>query len=422
VSIWVGHMLPGSFDGYPIHVTSTQSTYEFNVASHGAVGRSGETLEPLGAKSRPFTVPCIFMGQNFEGHKRFTQLLDLAIIPMKPGILAHPFRGTQEVYPLRYDEQIDAAELTAIITVTFKRHALRPEITPEFGIGIPQLFDLAVMAPSLASYIAALAFITVWNSAILAAITTLIRLAGDLPSMIDRSVYSLADSFQGWVEAKLENPFEIDSPTEDLVRARYDAIDQVSADLRKEARVREAIFQGILDGTTAYDPGIYAGGSPPPPGQSSPPAAQHAVLVTCALWETAAAAFTANQLIDHIQQASREGKLDGAAADAAAVFLRRRIRRATALQAAVNPYYAGPIVTQLSRVADSLVRVLAGVRSPRLQVRRVTIDRTNRPLVLWALDWLGDASRAAEIRKLNPDVRGDFNRLLLGTELKVPAA
>ncbi|MDP8224504.1 MAG: DNA circularization N-terminal domain-containing protein [Candidatus Lernaella stagnicola] len=422
MNIWLKNSVPAFYDGFPLFAASARQTYEFNTAAHGAVGRLGEVNEPLGAKSRVFDLTFVFIGTNFEAHKTFARLLDGAIVPMKPGILIHPTRGMQQVYPLRYTEEVDARELCATISVTFRRHAIAPEITAEFGVGVPVLFDLIVLAPNLGRYLASLAFITGWNAAALAAIMMLVRIAGDLPTMIDRSIDSLADSLQSWFEGKLADPFDIDSPTEDLVKARYDVVDQINRDTRKALGLREAVYQGILDGTYSYDPGVYAGGAPTAPGVSSPPASQHAALVAVAQWETAAAAYTANQLIAHVQAAARAGTLDAVAADAAAVFLRRRIRNTIALQSATNPYYAGPAVTQLSRVGDSLVRTLAQIRSPRLQVRRETLDRDNRPLVLWTVDWLGAANRAGEIRALNPNVRGDWNRLPAGTDLRVPAA
>lgn len=423
MSIWMKNaIIPAVFNGFPINILATTRTDRPHTAEHGAVGRLGSTLQPTGADSPTFKCTIGFGSSEFEAHKIFLGLLAACSVPNAPGVLIHPVWGQQEVYPVGEPvTRVDAKKLEAILDVTFARHVAKPEVLTAMGPFLPSVFDTIPAAVDLARYQAALLFIQIFSSAWLAAALTIMRLAGELPGMIDRSIASGGEALSNWMTSYFSGGFSTDNPAHESVNSRYEESDLLLARFRKEMGAREADYQGVIDGTVSYSPGIYGNGTPPPAGTTSPPPRHHAAMVFCAQWETLAAGISCNDLTDLVLAQDAAGTLDPAAADAAAIFLRGRARGAVRLSAATMPYHSGRTVTGLSNAADGLVRLLAHTRLKRPPTRTVALPRAGRPLVLLAQDYLGDASRADELRALNPDIRKNFNRLPAGTELRVPA-
>ncbi len=434
MGIWTPHTVPCTFNGFLCYVAAGSGPKEYRVATHGGVNRDGEYVQPLGARSRTFPVTFIFKGQYFEAHKPFLSLLDTAAMSPTPAVLMHPVWGQLEVYPEgQVNPQFDAETLEMRVEVTFRRHALKPESLTPLGAWTLFTFPTAsaprpasLLPPTiptvadLSGYLANLAMMTAWNSAWLSAALTLLRLIGQFPSMLDRSAYALADSLTAIIE-NYWSPFSTERPDDDQVRSRYAAADEISANMRRDLRLREAVYQGILDGSTQYSAGIYADGRPRP-GIASPPARQHSALLLCAQWETVVAGVTANQLTAVIQERLASQEIDFASADGAVLFLRDRIAKAMRLQAAANPLFSGATCNALSQSADSLSRLAAGSKTQRPPTREIAVASDCRPLELIALEVLGDDARAPEIEKLNPQIHGSFNRLARGTLLRVPAA
>lgn len=421
MSLWAGKTIPCSFDGFaPLFCMSTSKSPSFRVAEHGAVGRVGSTLEPLGADSPVFSLSFVFTGTYFEAHKIFLQILDAAVIPLKPSILIHPVWGEQTVYPIgEVRTRVDAKELTAFVEVTFKRHFIKPDVSAPYGPFLPVFFLPAIATVNLAGYLAALAFLEIWNSKWLAAALTIMRLAGQLPEIIDRTSAGLADSLHAFVDGLFPAYDGLDPPHV-ATEERFQNADAILAKFRNETGLREAVYQGIIDGTVEYEAGIFGAGvrSEHHP---NPRPDQHAGLLMCAVWQTAIAGRAANDLTNLILAQDRGGTLDAASADAAVVSTRRRIRTAIRLTASAMPYHGGAICSHLSQVADSLTRLLTHTQSKRPPTRTIALRSSNMPLVIIALEELRDATRTEEIRALNPEIRESFNRLPRGTELKIPA-
>jgi hypothetical protein len=433
MSIWQAHAIPCTFNGFKCYVMSMPGSKQFKMAKHGGVGRDGEFLQPLGAESRVIPFTFTFKGQYFEAYKIFLSMLDTASMSPTPAILVHPVQGTYEVYPENENHKIDADTLEAVVDVSFRRHAVKPEVLTPTSPFTPFVFQLASVprpvtitppeiptVADLSGYLANLVMVNAWNSAWLAAGLTLLRWIGQFPSAFNRSAYAAADCLTAIIE-NYWTPFNTDLPEGDQVKSRYRDADAVSANVRRELRLRESIFDGILDGTIRYQAGSFADGSPHP-GVVSPTARQHATLLLCAVWETVTVGVTANQLIDLLLAKAARQALDYASADGAVLFLRARIARAIRLQNAANPLFSGATCNALSQVADAATRLIDGTKTSRPPTRQIVVSSDCRPLELIALEVLGDDARAPEIEKLNPQIHGSFNRLARGTMLRAPAA
>ena len=417
MTIWTTHAVPCLLNGFYCNTARMTNSKRFKLAHHGAVGRDGEFLQPLGAESRVLPMVFEFVGGYFEAHKPFIAVLDALNLPGVPGILVHPVWGQFEVYVEEYRAAIDARALVATIDVTFRRHALKPEVMPGAGPFKPTLFAPGTCVVNLAGYLAQLALVAVFQSAWLGAALTLLRIAGQAPELIDRTLTDWTAAVYAYVQG-WRGAFVWDDPPDDQVNSQLTASDAVMADYRRAAGVREAVYQSIIDGGE-YSAGNWADGHLVP-GRATPPAKQHAALVACALWDTLIVGLVGNDLTELINRQSGTGELDAAAADAAAVLLRHRIQRVVRLQAVVNPLYGGPTIMNLHQLADSLVRQLGSIRMRIPPARTITLKTDNRPLALIAVDELGSAERVDEIATLNPSLRGNLNRLPRGTELSVP--
>lgn len=435
MSLWLSSTIPATYNGLPIEIENTSGAKEFNLAEDNPIGFTESSIQPMGAKGRTINIRAVFPAQYFEAHKVFMQLLDATVIPLAPGVLTHPVWGPITVYPQSYTPTIEAAEKTAVVEVVFKRHFTTPEViapsgpfvlTPWLGESVPAsvsgfLSMLAFLASLVALVLAAgLMFVFAANLA-----SGVLRALRSAPAAWSAALGAIMEGLVvGWAEAldpREADPSAAESPPDAFARDMAERADAQTARFLAAANVSGAVIEATADGSADYDAGPFADGTPPTPARPAPPPRLHAALVICAAWEAESAGFAAARLARILNRQATANALDGPSADAAVVFARRRLARAHRLAAAAFGVHAAPTLRALSFQGAQLLKILEGVRIPRaLGTRMVTIERP-RPLMVIALDELGDASRAGEIRDLNPHLLCDFNRLPRGTQLRVPA-
>lgn len=422
MSIWTLSLIPCTYNGLFCPVRRTAGRKHFKLAKHGAVGRDGEFIEPLGAESRVIPLTVEFPAAYFEAHKLLTLQLDLTQTPLVPGVLSHPVWGIIPVYCEDYDAQIDFEKKTAVIECTFRRHSPIPEPIMPIGAMLVPVPDMDLPSASLGAYLAFLAVALIFQSAFLAGLLALARLAGSANEIADRSLSAAGTAFFNWTVNFFYNDFSTEDPPHDQVESRFDNADRIEERFRQAMKLPGHIYAAATAGAGGYDPGVYSDGRAVAD-RVNPRVRAQAALVICAVWRGVGALVVAGRLADAIARAERERVLDVASADAAIIAMRRRFQTAARLIASVMPYHAGPWLGEISRVADGLTRQMAAVRrrSRGVFTRTHVTDGEPRPLAVIALELLGDATRAEDIRRLNPDIRVDFNRLPRGTELKVPA-
>lgn len=417
--MWSLHLLPCTYSGLPCFARRTSGPKRFRLAKHGPVNFDGEFLEPLGAESRTVPITFVFAGAYFEAHKQLMTLLDQTQLPLVPGALTHPVWGAMAVYCEEYTPNVDFERLVAEIDVTFRRHAIVPEIIVP-GFFAPPVPDIDLVPVSLGAYLANLILLLIFQSAWIGALMSLMRLAAAAPEMLGRSVSAATSAFLDWTLSYFDNGFTTETAVHDQIETRFAAADRIEAGLRRQMGVSESVYSALLNSGAGYDAGVYADGRLVA-GRANPPARTHAAMTACAVWRSVSALVVAGRLAAAIADADRTGGMDAASADAAVVFMRRRLAMAARLAGGVMPYHAAPMVGEMSRMGDGLARFLADTRLRRPPTRDYTADADCRPLALIALELLGDASRTGEIVALNPHIKLDFNRLPLGTVMKVPA-
>lgn len=418
-TIWTGHLLPCSFNGVPFAARSTRGGRRRFVAKHGAVNRVGQSGRPMGAESRTYHLAVSFVGAAFEGHKAFLNALDLADKSPVAATLVHPVWGTMPVFCEHDDPRVDFDKLVCDIDVTFFRHSPTPDVPLSVGPFVPSAPDLGESRAAIGRYTAQLAFLQVFNNQWISAGLALARLLSEAPGMISRSARAIGDALVNWSSSYFDGGFSTRQHHAELEQRYADSDDLLRAWMTI-VRLPWPLFEAIAAGEQDYDGGVFVTGVRRP-GEATVSARVHAALTMGAVWESTAALTSCRVFTEAVLAAQRDGGLDPASADAAAVLLRRRIARAHRLVGASMGHQAAPITGELGRQGDQIVRLLGHTRLRRPPTRTVTIERFPHALALLALDELGDASRAGEIAALNPHLRADLNRLPVGTELLVPA-
>ncbi|MFA5121884.1 DNA circularization N-terminal domain-containing protein [Zavarzinia sp.] len=423
--IWTGTALPGIYNGLPIQIESTSGPRQFHLADHNPIGFTESFIEPLGAAGRAVSVRALFIGGEFEVHKAFIALLDATVLPLVPGVLIHPVWGQIEVYPEQYTPTVNAEEKTAVVDVVFRRHFVRPEIMAPAGVIALAPWLGESLPLSLAAYLQLMAFLAVWNSAWLAAALLLVRALGSVPTMITRTVTAVGESLYAYIKAvanvyaeqadpKSGNPGAAEPPAGAYVRSVYRQADAARNEFLTAANIDPAMLGG-----SAYDAGVYFSGRPAAAGSVPASVRLHAAIVAVYLFDAEVAGRAASGLAVVLARQLRDRTVDARAADQAVVEMRRRIAAALAGIGYALGLHAAPVQRELSAQAAQLTALLDGNRNAFPAVRQITLQAPT-PLVVLALEELGDAERAPEIRALNQNIFADFNRLPRGTVLSVP--
>jgi len=414
---------------------STTGARQFRVASHSPLNFVGGFQEPLGADARVISFTAHFAGAKFEGHKPFLQILDANTIPGKPALLVHPVWGKIFCYPEQYTPQINFGAMEATVNVTVRRHFVAPEVLTPIGVYVLFPYDGVTVGLSAAAYAASLAFMTAWNSQLLQAALLLIRAASSVPAFLERGATAIAEYLVSYVEnlgdvyaEQIEpDPYDNTSspPPPVGVRRALRAADRVENDYLTSAAISGADLNAIADGNTTYQAGRFADGAPARPGTAQPSPRFHAALFCVAFWRATCEGKIAAALARQLVAQMRENKLEAADAASAVNTMRGRLAATVRLVDAALGVHAAPAIRVLGAQAAQLLDVVADLQQSRPQSREIEIT-SRKPLALIALAAANnDPSQvddvAAAIRKLNPQIKDDFNRLPIGTALRVPA-
>ncbi len=414
MSVWLKDATPCTFGGMPVRLLDADKAVEFFVVKQTAINRLGTATKKQGGAGDVLTHTFVFADTEFQLYKVFEEKLKMEALLPAPTQFIHPIEGVKGVTALNFQTNIKSEQKAAFVRVTFQVDVRAPS-QPPIGLGAPILFKPGGITVNMAAYARRVALQTAMQSAILSALLLLIGQAGEFPAMLAASVDTLGDQLEAFAENKFGEGFTDTRRADHQLKKKYESMDAEHEEFKRKSGLREAMLDKITGGES-YDAGFCGGGNKSGVGDSTPK--EHAALVLLSVMENFACGYIYNSLVKFIQ----EGNAEAASAEAAALYWRGRVQRANRLIAASMPYDAGEITGQNSRLAQSLMRLLQGRRLSRPPARVIELPESNKPLVLLALEYLGDGDRAEEIRDLNDGLLLNFNRLPRGTMLSIPAA
>lgn len=434
MSIWTGQLLPAMLDAFLFSCEMVQAPRQYRLVEHAPLGRVGGTTELLGATGRVYHVRAVFTDQEFQNHKTFVAMCERAASTGVPLTLSHPVYGVLSVYPATDSPEVTFDRLSATVTATFKRVMELPASTAAGAVFFAEPFPPATISANCAGYLSALAWSAFWTSQWLQAALTLIRCVTQLPVWIERGLNQAAAAIVDYIEgfgqvyARQVEPDpatgETAAPPDAGVRAALRLVDAGRESYLYEANISAELIDAIAADTTTYTAGIYQAGEPDDLATASPSPRFHAALTMVALWETINGGLIAAALARELARRSREQTLAPGAATAAVDAMRARLARASRLAGAAFGLYAPPMQREIATQAAQLLRILRQVNDTYRATRTYTITN-EKPLLHIALELSGDVGSvdayAAKIRRLNPTVRQDFNRLPIGSAIEVPA-
>jgi hypothetical protein len=426
MSLWLGQTLPAAFGSLWLEIEHVEGPIDFNLAKHTPAGFTESYIDPQGAEGQTITIKACFPSATFEAHKIFIEELKLCVVPNMPGVFTHPLYGPLTVYPRKINPVVDAATREAVVEVTFEKHFVKPDVPLAAAPVILVPTDGQSVLLSAAGYLSAMAFLAAWNSAWIAAAMLLLR-AGAVIDIVSRAPgalgeqlstwsFSIANQFAAEQDPRDADPAQPEPSPDAFARAVGASADYVIHSFLQTANISESAVDAIAAGGDYSGLGGLSGLS----GQTTSSTPRfHAALTACAIFHSQCANVAASRLGRILARQAQSNVIDPSAAEAAIVLARRGLSRAARLAEAAFGVAAAPIVRDCSFQGAQLLKLME--RFPVLKrTSRVVTVMTSKPLVLLAMDW-GIPDRADEIKKLNPRIVADFNRLPRGTELRIPA-
>lgn len=417
---WSDSMLDASFRGVTFDILSTRDSVERSVARHGYPYLDGEDVEDLGRRAREFTLSAIFWGDDYEARlSALIQALDTA----GPGELVHPVFGSiPECIATDYEIAHEGESLDACtIDITFV------EATPGnpfFVLELPeQLTDIISELAGLIDYHTSELF-GGWIDALKTAKQYINRL------------YAIRDVITGTlygIRGLVGNTLSVVTDVLNFPRAVVTDISGLFGGFAGRFSFGDASFSSdwsTMASTLASAPAIparVARGDDPlgadTPSEQYQPVVQvlpddigHISAVVAVIVATELAANAGATLADE----ARHPTLSPPEIEHVCNDTRE------AIQAAIEQCRKLYSIEQSRTVTEPLKDLALAVQqaaiavieqSPPLITRRVDADGN---LHLLAHRWYGDYQRAAELARLNPQLR-DPNNLSVGDVLNVYA-